>query len=456
MSFQVNQHLTPTNKQLDNSQNQSILQVHELNNQAKQLLETNLGHVWIEGEISNLAKPRSGHIYLTLKDDQAQVKAAFFKQSQRGLATELTDGLQVLVKAKVSLYAPRGDYQLIISHIEPAGAGRLQQAFDQLKQKLSEAGWFDVEHKKALPPYPAKIGIITSPSGAALQDIINVLARRFPIAQIIVYPCLVQGNEAANQIAKAIQTANQRKEVDLLIVGRGGGSLEDLWPFNEEIVAQQIRYSSLPIVSAVGHQTDVTIADFVADVRAPTPSAAAELVTPDWQELLALYQGYEYQLKQAILRKVNQYKQQLNALARHIRHPTNQIQEQAQRLDQLELRLQKSIQRRIIQHHQTLKSLKNRLQVQHPRKALGQHQQQINQLKKTLAAQIHLSLKRHKTSLDHLSRRLMGMSPDKTLERGYVIAQNKAGTVIDKASLLQPQDQLQLRFLDGKVTVTVS
>lgn len=446
----------PSEQGSSSTPTQQVLQVHELNNQAKQLLESNLGNIWIEGEISNLARPRSGHIYLTLKDDQAQIRAAFFKQSQRGLQIELRDGLQVLARAKVSLYGPRGDYQLIIQHVEPAGAGRLQQAFERLKQKLNDAGWFDATHKKELPEYPASIGIVTSPSGAALHDVINVLQRRFPLVKIIVYPALVQGKEAASQIARAIQTANKRKEVDLLIVGRGGGSLEDLWPFNEEMVAQEIYNSVLPIISAVGHQTDITIADFIADVRAPTPSAAAELATPDWQELLALYQGYESRLRQAALRLIYQYQQKLNALSRHIRHPANQIQEQAQRLDQLEQRLQRSIQRRVKYISANLESLINRFYVQNPRKTLNLQEQRLTNLKKALSQQMQQTLARQKVTLDHLGRRLLGMSPNKTLERGYVIAQNKTGTVVDKVALLQSGDILQLRFIDGQTQVTVT
>ena len=430
-----------------------IFQVSQLNTLAKQTLETEFAQVWVEGEISNLSQPQSGHIYLTLKDSHAQVRGAFFKQSQRNSRIKLSNGQQVLIRGKVSLYAPRGDYQLIISHIEPAGAGQLQQAFDQLKHKLQQEGLFDESLKKALPTIPKAIGIVTSATGAALHDIINVLGRRFPWSELIIYPTLVQGATAAPAIVKAIQVANARKETEVLIVGRGGGSLEDLWPFNEEIVARAIIASELPIISAVGHQTDFTIADFVADVRAPTPSAAAEISTPDWQELYSQFSGYEYHLTQLLNRQIHQHKLKLDALARHIKHPRSRLQEQMQRLDSLEMRLTRGLERQQQLKHQKLELLRTRLKQANPALSLKQNKQRLAQLEQQLLKAIQDKVKANKIALDHASKRLVGIGPQRTLERGFVIAQNKQGQVVKSKSDVKNNESLTLRFKDGTLEV---
>src|SRR5210317_1844876 len=262
------------------------ISVSQLNRKARTLLEQGIARLWVEGEISNLARPASGHIYFSLKDEKAQVRAAWFRQRQRGPAIGFKDGDKVLAYGRVSLYEPRGDYQLIVEQLEPAGEGVLKQRFDALKKKLLAEGLFDEDRKQALPVVPARVGVITSPSGAAIRDIITVLGRRFPSVPVVIYPAAVQGDAAPGELLAALQTAVRRDECDVLIIGRGGGSLEDLWAFNDETLARAIAECPIPIVSAVGHEVDFTIADFVADVRAPTPSGAAEIVVPDQHDWL--------------------------------------------------------------------------------------------------------------------------------------------------------------------------
>lgn len=282
------------------SQSPAIYTVSRLNQTVRMLLEQQMGQVWISGEISNFTQPASGHWYFTLKDDGAQVRCAMFRNSNRRVTFRPQHGQQVLVRANITLYEPRGDYQIIVESMQPAGVGLLQQQFEQLKQKLSQEGLFDAQHKQPLPSPAHQIGVITSKTGAALHDILHVLQRRDPSLPVVIYPTAVQGDDAPAQIVRAIELANQRAECDVLIVGRGGGSLEDLWSFNDERVARAIFASRIPIVSAVGHETDVTIADFIADLRAPTPSAAAEVVSRNQQELLRQIQGQQQRLEMAM------------------------------------------------------------------------------------------------------------------------------------------------------------
>lgn len=274
----------------------NIYSVSALNHAANALLSGKLGVIWVTGEISNLSRPSSGHLYFSLKDDQAQVRCALFRFQHNQIDFQLTHGQAVVVQAQVGLYEPRGDFQLIVSRIQLAGAGKLQAAFEKLKKELEKKGWFDEKYKKPLPAFPKQVGVITSETAAALHDILNVLKKRFAGLPIVIYPTLVQGDLAANQIAAAIQIANQRAECDVLLLARGGGSLEDLWSFNELIVATAIFESKIPIITGIGHQTDFTIADFVADVRAPTPSAAAEIISQDRVELAQRVDQLETQL----------------------------------------------------------------------------------------------------------------------------------------------------------------
>src|SRR3990167_3651168 len=320
---------------------QEIYTVSRLNNEARSLLESSFPFLWIEGEISNFAAPHSGHWYFSLKDAAAQVRCAMFKGHQRQLNFIPKDGLHILLRARVSLYENRGEFQLIAEYMEERGEGKLRRAFEILKKKLEAAGLFDLAHKKPLPLFPQQIGVITSSTGAAIRDILTVLKRRYTCAFVIIYPSLVQGANAASTIIQAIQTANQRNECDVLILARGGGSLEDLWPFNEENVAYAIYQSKLPIMTGIGHEVDFTIADFVADKRAPTPSAAAEIVTPNKIELLQILNRDKQQFLKLLKQQFTANKQHLSWIQKQLyqQHPKRRLAERAQHVDFCELTL---------------------------------------------------------------------------------------------------------------------
>ncbi|MGH8452978.1 MAG: exodeoxyribonuclease VII large subunit, partial [Nevskiales bacterium] len=321
-----------------------IYTVSRLNEQVKDLLEHSFPPLWVEGEISNFIAHGSGHWYLSLKDEQAQVRCAMFRGRNQTAGFLPKNGMQVLVRARVSLYTPRGEFQLILEHMEPSGEGALRRAFEQLKQKLQAEGLFDEALKQPLPPAPGCIGVITSPTGAAIRDILNVLRRRYPLGEVVVYPVPVQGVEAAPAIVRALQTAATRQECDLLIVARGGGSLEDLWAFNEEIVARAIHACPIPVVSGVGHEIDFTIADFVADLRAPTPSAAAELCSPDTGEWRARLERMPSLMAQSQQRRLLQFAQRRDFLAKRLSqlHPGRRLEQFMQRLDEFDQRLARS------------------------------------------------------------------------------------------------------------------
>ncbi len=304
-----------------NTQEKNILSVSQLNRRAKQLLETHIPLIWVSGELSNFAKPGSGHWYFSLKDERAQIRCAMFKQANSRLRWQPTAGMHVLVRARVSLYEGRGDYQLIVEHMEEAGAGALMQAFEDLKAKLQKEGLFDESQKQALPRFPQHIGIITSPTGAAVRDILAVIQRRYPIVNSTIIPVAVQGTGAAKGIVGAIKKAIEFAKFDALILTRGGGSIEDLWAFNDEALARAINACPIPIISAVGHEVDFTIADFVADIRAPTPSVGAEIITPDINEWLQTLDDVQRQLIRHQRRLIQQKLQQLAFLQRRLRHP---------------------------------------------------------------------------------------------------------------------------------------
>ncbi|MBX9705711.1 MAG: exodeoxyribonuclease VII large subunit [Gammaproteobacteria bacterium] len=348
-----------------------IYTVSRLNQEARLLLESGLGTVWLEAELSNLAQPSSGHWYFSLKDARSQVRCAMFKIQNSRLNFKPKDGDQVLVRAKVSVYEPRGDYQLIAEHMEAAGEGALRLAFEKLKAKLAAEGLFDEEHKQEVPELPQCIGVVTSATGAAVHDILTVLKRRFAALPVIIYPCLVQGREATASIVKAITTANVRQECDVLIVARGGGSLEDLWCFNEEAVARAIFASEIPIVSGVGHEVDVTIADFVADHRAATPSAAAEFVSPDRSEYADTLRGFASSLMNSIRNTVRHHLQQLHHLTKRLQHPGRKLQEQAQTIDYLQQLLHKTMRHKLERQQQKLASAARALDAYSPLATLG-------------------------------------------------------------------------------------
>lgn len=312
-----------------------ILTISELTGQIKKLLEGAFSDVWVEGEVSNLRAPQSGHVYFTLKDEQSQINAVLFRSAQRFLKFTLTHGMQVICRGRVSVYEPRGDYQLVVEYIEPKGVGALQQAFEELKARLSKEGLFDAAHKKPLPLLPARIGIITSPTGAAIRDILRVIRRRHPRMHILLYPVTVQGTSAAPEIIEALEYFNSGKSVDVIILGRGGGSLEDLWAFNEEAVARAIYASGIPVISAVGHETDYTISDFVADLRAPTPSAAAEMVVETEEGFRETIATLELRLIRALRRQIDLLRAGLREKSRLLIDPRRRLEQLSQRLDEL-------------------------------------------------------------------------------------------------------------------------
>ncbi|MGO1694065.1 MAG: exodeoxyribonuclease VII large subunit, partial [Marinobacter sp.] len=315
------------------------LTVSELNHQARHLLESSFMQVWVEGELSGFSRPSSGHWYFSLKDSKCQIRCAMFRGMNQRIRSIPKEGDKVRIRGKVTLYENRGDFQIIAEHIEPAGLGALQQAFEELKRKLQAEGLFEVGRKKPIPALPGHIGVVTSPTGAAIHDILTVLARRCPGIPVTLYPTTVQGQPATAEIVRAIELAQAHGAADVLIIGRGGGSLEDLWCFNEEAVARAIAACPIPTVSAVGHETDVTIADFVADLRAPTPSAAAEKVSPDQREMLRQINDREFRLTNAAKRAFQRLNTKLEHLSARLRDPRRELLEKAQRLDELELRL---------------------------------------------------------------------------------------------------------------------
>lgn len=434
-----------------------IYSVSQLNQSARLLLEQSFPLIWVEGEISNLARPSSGHIYFSLKDSQAQIRCAMFAMRSRLVNFKIDNGQHVLVRAKVSLYEGRGDYQLIVEHLEEAGNGALQRAFEELKQRLAAEGLFDTAHKKRLPKLPKAIGVITSPSGAAIRDILSVLRRRFPGIPVYIYPTAVQGQAAAAQVVQAIQLANQHRQCDVLILARGGGSIEDLWPFNEEIVARAIFASELPIVSGVGHEIDFTIADFVADQRAPTPSAAAELCSPDCQEWLFSLTQLAQRLQQLILNQLQQYSQTVLWLSKRLQHPGQRLREQSQRLDDLEQRLHRAHQHYLRHQASKIAELKAKLQRHIPIFYLEQLKTQHAMLHLRLQQAITGKLEQGKVKLAHLAHTLETVSPLATLQRGYVIARHTGSTkIVNSIKDVQPAAALTLLLADGQLNCTVN
>ncbi|MCJ8168974.1 exodeoxyribonuclease VII large subunit [Atopomonas sediminilitoris] len=431
-----------------------VLSVSQLNQRARGLLEDVFPQVWVEGELSNLARPSSGHVYFTLKDSQAQVRCAFFRQHASRVRQALRDGLAVKVRGKVSVFEGRGDYQLIVDSLEPAGDGALRLAFDALKDKLSAEGLFAQERKQALPKQPKRIGLITSPTGAVIRDLISVFARRAPGIELTVIPTAVQGREAIGQIVRAIQLAD-KLGFDALVLARGGGSLEDLWCFNEEVVARAITACQTPIVSAVGHETDVTISDFVADLRAPTPSAAAELLAPDQREAQQRIDQLRRQLWLHMNNRLQRENLRLSHLSQRVRHPREQLQRQSQRLDDLELRLQRAWQQALNRSEQRLERAQLRLQAVHPERRLSQYQQRLEHLSQRLPQAIERRLLRHEERLHVLAATLQAVSPLATLGRGYSILLDQQGQAIRSAAQTEPGQRLRARLSHGELQLRI-
>ncbi len=436
----------------------STLTVSQLNRAANRLLAGHFFSVRVEGEVSNLSIPSSGHWYFSLKDSDAQIRCALFKNQQRQQMARPENGQRVTVHGQVGLYEPRGDYQLLADTIEAAGDGALRQAFESLKRKLADEGLFDSTRKKPLPLLPGCIGLITSPTGAAVRDLLTVLKRRFPAISVILYPVAVQGPDAPGAITRAIATANRRRDCNLLIVARGGGSLEDLWAFNEERVARAIDASSLPVIAAIGHETDFTIADFVADSRAPTPSAAAEMASPDqtiWRMRFIELQSRIEHLHQQRHRQCQQTLAWLSSRLQQ-QHPKQRLLGNAQRLDELETRLQQALKRTLQTSHSRLEIKTARLWLHTPRIRLSRHQQDQTFLRQRLYSAIKLRLQDHRQHFSLLSQTLNAVSPLATLNRGYaVVSAQASGEILRSADQALPHRVINIRWADGQISARV-
>ncbi|TMO74493.1 exodeoxyribonuclease VII large subunit [Pseudoalteromonas sp. S3785] len=435
---------------------QTVYTVSRLNKEIRAVLEQGFASLVLTGEISNFITPASGHWYFSLKDEKAQIKAAMWRGNNRSQSYRPENGAQVTVRARVSLYEPRGDYQLIVEHMEPAGEGQLKQEFDALKMRLAAEGLFSSAYKKPLPQNINRVGVITSATGAAIKDILTVLKRRAPQLDVIIYPAMVQGKEAHVHLVDQIQLANARNEVDVLILGRGGGSLEDLWCFNHELLARAIYQSELPIVSAVGHEIDTTISDYVADVRAATPSAAAELVSPNTQEL-------HNKVVELINRLNNAFKHNMadkRALATQLQHrlnlchPRNQLNQKAQRLDELTIALQQGMRNRLYQQERTLNNLIPRLMRQSPDKKLSQASHQLMQVQTRLEQAMQHKLQHAQNSLALQASRLDSVSPLNVLARGYSITKSQQGKVVKSVAHIKKGDVLITELVDGAIKST--
>ena len=391
--------------------NLPVLSVSEITRRIKGVLESGFTNVSIQGEISNFKRHTSGNLYFTLKDEGSQLQAVMWRSRAGGLFFTPQDGMKVIVKGNITVYEVRGVYQIDVAQVQPLGVGELQIAFERLKQKLSDEGLFDTEHKRLIPQYPERIGIVTSGTGAALQDILNIISRRYPVVELILYPVKVQGEGAAEEIAEAIKHFNQFGNIDTLIVGRGGGSLEDLWAFNEEVVARAIHASKIPIVSAVGHEIDFTIADFVADLRAPTPSAAAELVVPNRLDLIEFIRNFYYNATQRVQDILKSNRENIQSMLRSyaFNRPIDMVRQYSQRLDEMNRTLDRSMGHRF------------------------------------------LILQQHILSLQ---QRISSTNPQTILKRGYVLV-TKDGKYVQRAGKLRHEDDVQIRFHDGELPAKI-
>lgn len=435
-----------------------IFTVSRLNQEARYLLETGFPSVRVEGELSNMARPGSGHIYFTLKDQGAQVRCAMFRQNNLRLGFRPEDGQAVICRGRLSIYELRGDYQLIVENMEPAGEGDLQREFERLKKKLAAEGLFAEEHKRPIPALPSRIGVITSPTGAAIRDILHVLGRRFPAVPVRVYPVPVQGEGAAGKIAAAIRTAGARAECDVLILARGGGSLEDLWAFNEEALARAIYDSEIPVISGVGHEIDFTIADFVADLRAPTPSGAAELAVPDSREWLRRFEATETRLQTVVRRRLADLGKQIKWHSQGLwrMHPGNRLKQQAQRLDELELRIGVACRSRIRHYRSQLAALKAGLRAASPLPTIRAARQRLQAGEGLLRSAMRHRLDDSRRRLEVLAKTLEALGPTATLDRGYAIVTLPEGSIVrDPAQVDRGQD-VSVRVAKGRFSARVT
>lgn len=431
----------------------NVYTVSRLNGEVRQLLEGELGKIWLNAEVSNFAAPASGHWYLTLKDNNAQIRSAMFKGRNRSVAFKPVNGQQVLVKGSISVYEPRGDYQLILESMMPAGDGMLAQQYEALKMKLAAEGLFSAETKRPIPSNIQKIGVITSATGAALKDVLHVLARRDPSIEVVVYPTQVQGKDADKLICKAIEIANARLEVDVLLLTRGGGSLEDLWCFNSEDLAHSIYNSALPIISAVGHEVDTTISDYVADVRAPTPSAGAELLSKDAENKHEKLEIFISRLKQSWQHYQLKTNSRMSTLTHRLQRqdPKRRLEQYEQSFDEMQFRLDAAIDKKLASLALKQQQLSHRLSQQSPKNKLSLEAQRLNYLTSRLKDSIKEKLNNSKKSLSVSGHQLQTVSPLATLSRGYSITQDSKGKVLTHADDVAVGDVLTTKLLEGEV-----
>jgi exodeoxyribonuclease VII large subunit len=428
----------------------TILTVSRLTALIRGVLEENFEQVWVEGEVSNLSLPSSGHVYFTLKDPGAQLRCVMFKGTAKNVRFRLTNGMGLIVRGHISLYDQRGDYQLICEYLEPQGVGALQIAFMQLKERLAKEGVFDEARKRPMPRFPRRLGVITSSTGAAIHDILNVLKRRFASLEILLYPVRVQGEGAAEEIARAVDDMNRLGLVDVMIVGRGGGSLEDLWAFNEERVARAVYRSRIPVISAVGHETDWTICDFAADLRAPTPSAAAEMVIASRDELMGQLESLSHRLRLTMENRLSSLDARLDSLRRAMHDPGAMLGHQAQRVDDLAERLEMGLKNVVKRRSEALYRLNQSLLFSSPIHLMGDARQRLWQLLSEAEHLLVARLDSCKQTFAGTAGRLEVLSPLGTLSRGYSIATRSAdGSVVTDSARLAEGERLSLRFHRG-------
>jgi len=435
-----------------------VYSVTRLTREVRALLDRGLGVIWVEGELSNFSQPASGHWYFSLKDRDAQLRCAMFRLKNMLVGFTPRSGTQVLLRGRISVYEARGEYQLIVEHLEEAGVGALKREFERLKARLAAEGLFALERKRALPRFPHRIGVITSPTGAALRDILHILKRRYPPAAVLIYPVPVQGAAAVPAVVAALQAASARAECDVLILARGGGSLEDLWAFNDEAVARAIHACALPVVSGVGHEVDFTIADFVADARAPTPSAAAELVVPDRIACLEALERTAQRLTAGLRRELRMIGSRVEAIERRLRlaHPGVRLGQQMQRLDDLAQRLAGAARSGLHRQHTRLAHAQARLERGSPRHAVRDYRARHEQLQGRLehAARADLARVQHRLAL--AQRALHAVSPLATLTRGFAIVTAADGRVLTEAAAVAPGEAIEARLAHGTLCARVT
>ena len=445
--------------QTEASNSNAAISVSELNRQARRLVESGLPRLWVEGEVSNLSRPASGHVYFSLKDSSAQLRCAWFRQRQRGPTIHLKNGDNMLIFGKVSIYEARGDYQMIVERVEDAGEGELRRRFEALKKKLQAEGLFDEDQKQPVPAMPRRIGVITSPSGAAVRDILTVLKRRFPLVPVVIYPAAVQGDAAAGEIVSAINSAVIRDECDVLIIGRGVGSLEDMWPFNEESVARAIAGCPIPTISAVGHEVDFTIADFVADLRAPTPSGAAEIVVPDQAEWMRTVNAAGNRLVALSRRYLEASAQRLDWVSRRLAQssPAATVERQSQRLQNLQQVLTGAMRHDLAKRRNDIERVRSRLLQQSPALRVQSNVARLQSLEQRMnhAAGAEISVRQNRLRI--AARALHSVSPLATLERGYAIVTDGAsGKVLTEAHRVEAGTNISARLSDGVIDAVVT